>query len=336
MDQRSTPTRQAAPDVIDMFSGPHTFLSNFHTEPFAWADQPSATAEHHYNAAKTLNAEEKLRVYSQPTPGRAKREGQKVLLRKGWDDHLKAGFMESILKAKFAPGTVPAQLLLDTRDALLIEGNTWHDQYWGQCTCEKHYHWPGSNTLGRLLMAQRRRLQEGAAPLTRVGIAGHQPQSLTPADNEWLAATLPALMRSLANNHGTQVAISGMAPGVDSLWANTALALNLKSWAYVPSAKPAEHWCPEERAAYTHNTAQSARLVTLGGSHDPRWVRARNDLMVRDSDALVAVHKEGKTSGATAATIRKARACGARLIRVNVTRREVTAVGPLGESPWVL
>lgn len=335
MDQKTPHARRVSLDVVETFSGSHSFLSNFHEAPFSWDGQVAASAEHHYNAAKTADPAEKARVYEQPTPGRAKRVGQKVKLREGWDDHLKVECMRSIIQAKFAPGTDMAQRLLRTGEALLIEGNVWHDQYWGQCTCERHYHWAGTSTLGRLLMSQRTALRGGSPTLARVGITGHRPQVLTPAENAWVGEVLPLLMNSLRERYGAQVAISGMTPGAETMWAQSAIDQGLRLWGYSPSLNHPASWPARDQQTHAELTSQASRMVVLGESEDDRWLRARNDLIVRDSSVLIAVHKEGKTSGRTAAVIKRARACNARLIRVNVSRREVTSVEPGRELPWV-
>ena len=334
MDQRASQVQRAPLDVVESFSGPFEFLSNFYQHPFSWQGRVAQTAEHHYNAAKTNDLSEKARVYDQETPGRAKREGQKVTLREGWDDHLKGDCMASIIEAKFAPGTELAQRLTQTGNALLIEGNRWHDQYWGQCGCEKHYHWPGANMLGRILMARRSALRNTPTPFARIGVTGHRPQFLSAAENDWVREQLPALMSSLKKEYGAQVAISGMALGADTVWAQAALDQGLRLWGYVPFLGQGARWPLEDQRTYEALLSEADRVVTLGKTHDLRWFRARNDLIVRDSDVLVAVHKEGKTKGGTVAAIRKARQCNARLIRVNVTRREIVAVTKEGEIPW--
>ena len=44
---------------------------------------------------------------------------------------------------------------LATGGAVLVEGNTWHDNYWGCCTCSRCAGRRGRNNLGRLLMKLR-------------------------------------------------------------------------------------------------------------------------------------------------------------------------------------
>jgi len=45
-------------------------------------------------------------------------------------------------------------MLLETGDAYLVEGNWWHDCYWGVCYCDKCMG-TGQNKLGDFLMAVR-------------------------------------------------------------------------------------------------------------------------------------------------------------------------------------
>ena len=65
--------------------------------------------------------------------------------------------MKEILIAKFH-NTPLMQRLLNTKDAYLIEGNQWHDNFWGICIksdCPKCQDSIGHNNLGLLLMELR-------------------------------------------------------------------------------------------------------------------------------------------------------------------------------------
>jgi len=46
------------------------------------------------------------------------------------------------------------QMLLDTGDQELVEGNTWNDTFWGVCRGE------GQNNLGKILMKVRMELRQ--------------------------------------------------------------------------------------------------------------------------------------------------------------------------------
>ena len=71
--------------------------------------------------------------------------------------------MRALLWAKFSAEPLRTRLLA-TGEAQLVEGNTWHDQTWGQCQCVAHVGQPGRNLLGRLLMEVRRELTMSDGP----------------------------------------------------------------------------------------------------------------------------------------------------------------------------
>ena len=50
--------------------------------------------------------------------------------------------------------------LLATGDELLVEGNYWHDNYFGFCYCEKCSQLPKHNQLGKILMRIREELKD--------------------------------------------------------------------------------------------------------------------------------------------------------------------------------
>ena len=54
-------------------------------------------------------------------------------------------------------------MLLSTGDVAIIEGNYWHDNFYGQCTCEKCAG-KGKNKLGKLLMDIRSELNGTKKP----------------------------------------------------------------------------------------------------------------------------------------------------------------------------
>ncbi len=130
--------------MIDSFTGEHAFLSNFHPSPIG----EIPTAEHAYQACKTLDPVEVDAVYAASTPGKAKRAGQKVTMRPNWDA-IKLDVMLKVLRCKFEYNPALAAQLVETYPHDLVEGNHWNDTYWGVCKGE------GQNWLGRLLMVVR-------------------------------------------------------------------------------------------------------------------------------------------------------------------------------------
>lgn len=140
--------------MITSFSGRWAGLSNF--APCRIVDKEGnvyASVEHAFQAAKTLDPAERAIVRACATPGMAKRAGRKVTMRKDWNGR-RVAVMEYLLKQKFADPTYRA-LLLATGAEKLVEGNSWHDNFWGSCVCARCSGLAHMNTLGKLLMKVR-------------------------------------------------------------------------------------------------------------------------------------------------------------------------------------
>lgn len=134
--------------MIGFFVGQNRFLSNFYPLP------DGCTVEHRYQAAKTWDMDQKAEIMAAVTPGQAKRLGRTVNLRPDWEE-IKIPIMASLIARKFADEGLMRRLLL-TGDQMLVEGNTWHDNTWGNCFCKAPTcMMAGHNWLGVILMAVR-------------------------------------------------------------------------------------------------------------------------------------------------------------------------------------
>ena len=140
-------------EPITRFYDEYRWLSNFWMSPVVFDDKMYASVEHAYQANKAIGDTDHLYVALAPTAGKAKRRGQAIEMRPDWD-RVKLGVMEACLRSKFAFGTELAQMLVDTGDAELVEGNSWGDCYWGRCNGI------GESHLGRFLMKIREELVE--------------------------------------------------------------------------------------------------------------------------------------------------------------------------------
>jgi hypothetical protein len=139
-------------DIIDEFKDKHRFLSNFYESPIIINNQKWLTVEHVFQASKTTNLSEREYMRNIKTPMEVRRYGKtKVQLRSDWED-VKLNIMLKSLYLKFTQNNNLTTKLLQTRGWELVEGNTFHDNYWGNCTCFKCSNIPGQNNLGRLLM----------------------------------------------------------------------------------------------------------------------------------------------------------------------------------------
>lgn len=147
------PSDTNPPPRIDRFIGDYRFLSNFFPSAITtYTGFTYASVEHAYQAAKASTEEDRLAIATARTPKKAKDRGSKLTLPPDWPAR-KVDVMRSLLLIKFAPGTELATQLLATRDAELIEGNDWGDDFWGQCNGV------GENHMGRLLMEIRAQLR---------------------------------------------------------------------------------------------------------------------------------------------------------------------------------
>lgn len=135
-------------DPIVEFLGDHWFLSNFYPSVVTLDGEVYTTVEHAYQAAKTLDINERKRIQEQLYPAAAKRIGKTVNIRDDWEQ-VKESVMRQLLEEKFAFGRPECIMLCNTGSRALIEGNTWGDTYWGVCRGR------GLNRLGEILMSIR-------------------------------------------------------------------------------------------------------------------------------------------------------------------------------------
>ena len=145
--------------IINRFDGAYDFLSNFAYSPITFKGKTWSTVEHIFQASKTLDENMREQIRLSPTPEKARRMGKRVLLRPDWERIKKEVMLKSI-RLKFGQNSELKEKLLNTKDAVLVEGNTWHDNIWGDCRCSKCLNIKGNNLLGQILMQVRKELIE--------------------------------------------------------------------------------------------------------------------------------------------------------------------------------
>lgn len=135
---------------ITNFGGLYFFLSNFYVADDGFC------VEMAYQAAKTTDPIEQAWVLASPDPKTAKHRGYKVRKRPDWEI-IRVRIMRSLLRTKFT-NPILRDALLATGDTDFIEGNFWHDKFWGAAWDHESRTWIGENWLGRLLMELRSEL----------------------------------------------------------------------------------------------------------------------------------------------------------------------------------
>ena len=144
--------------IINGFRGESKWLSNFQSCSIQFEGAWYSSVEHAYVAAKTTDLLVRKKVRMIAAAGAAKRFGRKITLRPDWEE-IKLTVMLLFLKQKFGDNNPELkQKLIATGDIVLIEGNHWHDNFWGNCHCRGCRFEPKNNWLGKLLMSVRKEL----------------------------------------------------------------------------------------------------------------------------------------------------------------------------------
>lgn len=135
---------------IKGFYGKYRPFSNFWPCTVTLNGKAYPSVEHAYQAAKTLDELERLKVFHCETAKDAKRVGKQITLREDWEE-IKDGIMYSLVSEKFNSKDYLRDLLLSTEKAYLEETNYWGDTYWGVSSKTGE----GQNRLGKILMRVR-------------------------------------------------------------------------------------------------------------------------------------------------------------------------------------
>jgi len=139
--------KPCTPSVISVFKDNYRFLSNMYACNIKYNGKLWRSVEHAYQASKFSDEETINLIREQQSPYVAKKLGAAAKLPSDWDAK-KLSIMEDLVREKFK-NPMLRELLLQTGDARIIEGNWWGDNFWGVCKGE------GQNHLGKILMKIR-------------------------------------------------------------------------------------------------------------------------------------------------------------------------------------
>jgi len=119
----------------------------------------------------------------------------------------------------------------------------------------------------------------GAVPVSiwpRVAVTGHR--SLEPSEAAFAKAELARLAGKLRDHHGTTTAISGMALGADTWWAEAAVDAGMELWAYIPFEAQSDRWPEADRERWAGLRSRATREVVLGVDYHVALLHARNSV----------------------------------------------------------
>lgn len=144
-------------EPIKAFTGKYRWLSNFYPSQVHYQDTEFPTVEHAYQYAKCIDDDDKAKIIAARTAAEAKRIGGSVSTRIDWE-MVKEDIMLSLVRQKFSINVL-RDMLLETGNASIVEGNTWHDNIWGDCVCRRCAHIHGRNLLGKIIKKVRSELR---------------------------------------------------------------------------------------------------------------------------------------------------------------------------------
>lgn len=155
-------------------------------------------------------------------------------------------------------------------------------------------------------------------PYKSVMVTGHRPQHMTEGETVFAKDELLRLARKLKDEYGTELAISGMALGADTWWAEAALEVGLDYAAYIPFESQPDRWRSTDQAQWRYLRAKAASEKVIAPAYSVGALHARNDAMIKDSDLAIAVWKPSKTTGGTASAVTKIKKLGRDIVVVDL------------------
>lgn len=139
--------------MINRFLDKYFFLSNFYPCHFEFEGIVYPNSEAAFQAQKAQNDLDK-HSFKRLNGAEAKKLGREIKIRTDWEN-VKNDVMYRVVKAKFEQDDELRARLLETGNKELVEGNTWHDNYWGSCFCIDCKNEQKKNNLGITLMRVR-------------------------------------------------------------------------------------------------------------------------------------------------------------------------------------
>ena len=229
---------------IDFFREEYDFLSNFYPAKMYFEGTAYLNSEAAYQAQKCAGTGEQAQ-FSRLSADEAKRLGRQVSLRPDWDQ-VKLELMERIVRAKFSQHPRLAKKLLETGDKPLIEGNYWHDIYWGIDMKTRE----GENHLGRILMTLRGEYRQNGLPdgSEKCPVQSFGPiQGVTVTDDDITELELDCIVNAADNRLTVGSGVSG--------------AIHREAGPALLKACKAIGWCETGQAVLTRGYELSAKYV---------------------------------------------------------------------------
>jgi ribA/ribD-fused uncharacterized protein len=137
------------------FQDEYKWLSNFAPVEIEYGGMLFPSTENAYQACKSNSLEHATKC-SLCAPNISKRLGKICKQRKDWlDIRMKVMYDLTMLKYKHVEFAIQ---LINIGEQEIVEGNMWHDNFWGNCMCPKCSGFKGENNLGKIIMNVRKEI----------------------------------------------------------------------------------------------------------------------------------------------------------------------------------
>ena len=133
-----------------------TKLTNYYLCDVVIDNLKFSSSEAAYHAQKFLDIDIK-KLMTELIPDEAKHVSRELkrFIREDWEN-VKYDMMKKVVTEKFKQNPDCLKELLNTRPLELVEDTTgWHDNIWGECTCDDCKNIEHQNLLGKILMEIR-------------------------------------------------------------------------------------------------------------------------------------------------------------------------------------
>ena len=139
----------------------------------------------------------------------------------------------------------------------------------------------------------------------KIAVTGHRPNKLGGFDAQEAHRAIRRHMRDLLQKHDNPELISGGALGIDQMWIQVGLYLDLKITAVLPFKGYNEKWPLRSQIEYQELLDQCKEVRYIADEFSMAAYQKRNEWMVDNSDLLVAYWNG--SNGGTANCVQYAR-----------------------------
>jgi uncharacterized phage-like protein YoqJ len=133
----------------------------------------------------------------------------------------------------------------------------------------------------------------------RIAVSGHRPKvwNYDPKVNTLLYDVLSERVADIMLTYDV-VMLSGMALGVDTIWARIAKDLDLELHAYVPCKNQESRWFKKDQKTYFELLDYAKEVIWItDGPYKHGCMQARNQRMCNDADYSIIVYNGNSKSG---------------------------------------